>query len=111
MQYQLKASVLLATLALEGCDYFEVQAQVECSSIEGGISCVIERKEGLRQAEACWSVAFVCRNGIKMQHGMCSNVHPTPGEKVSKIAAWQEIANYKECDKISAMSAENLILK
>jgi hypothetical protein len=104
-------SILVGVLTLQGCDYFDVQAGVECSQIAGGLSCVVERQKGTRQVQACWSTAFVCENGIKMQHDMCSSVPPAIGDKATKITAWQEISNYNDCDKISAMSVENVVLK
>ncbi len=111
MQFLNKILILIGILTLHGCDYFDVQAGVECSQIAGGLSCSVERQKGARQIQACWSIALVCENGIKMQQDMCSALPPTAGDKATKITAWQEVTNYKECDKISAMSVENVVLK
>lgn len=111
MHIQAKILALFLVITLHGCDYFEAYIEVQCSPIEGGVSCIAERKKGLRQIQACWSVVLVCSNGIKAQHEVCSIIPPRPGDKVSKNIAWQEIANYERCEKISAMSVEDLLIK
>ncbi|MBU1332360.1 MAG: hypothetical protein KJ651_17000 [Gammaproteobacteria bacterium] len=111
MCIQVKILALLLVVTIQGCDYFEAYIEVQCSPIEGGVSCIAERKKGLRQIQACWSVVFVCANGIKAQHEVCSIIPPSLGDRVSKNIAWQEIANYERCEKISAMSVENLLIK
>lgn len=111
MSFRLRLIALLCISTIQGCDNFQAEVVVGCETIDGGVSCLVERKSGAKRVDACWSVAFVCVNGTKMQYETCAAAPVALGEKYSKIFAWSELGNYEDCEKISAMSVENLSVK
>jgi hypothetical protein len=98
-------SIVCLLPLLPACDN---KGRVECSQIEGGVSCATERQKGLNEVSACWTIEYVCANGTKIKADACAPLPLEVGSKGKKIIAWSEFSNYSSCDRITDSGLTNV---